>query len=77
MCRRDRRKNGEVWFATYDGGILIYEKGEKVKVLTESDTPYLYSDCVSALCEDCLLYTSMSLLMASDSGDDTGISLND
>ena len=28
------------------------EKGEKVKVLTESDTPYLYSDCVSALCED-------------------------
>ena len=33
-------------------GILIYEKGEKVKVLTESDTPYLYSDCVSALCED-------------------------
>ena len=47
-----QRKNGEVWFATYDGGILIYEKGEKVKVLTESDTPYLYSDCVSALCED-------------------------
>lgn len=31
---------------------MIYEKGEKVKVLTESDTPYLYSDCVSALCED-------------------------
>lgn len=47
-----QRKNGEVWFATYDGGILIYEEGEKVKVLTESDTPYLYSDCVSALCED-------------------------
>lgn len=23
-----------------------------MKVLTESDTPYLYSDCVSALCED-------------------------
>ena len=28
-----QRKNGEVWFATYDGGILIYEEGEKVKVL--------------------------------------------
>lgn len=47
-----QRKNGEVWFATYDGGILIYKKGEKVKTLNEVDTPYLYSNCVSALRED-------------------------
>ena len=47
-----QRANGELWFGTYDGGILIYRKGEKVKVLTDADTPYLYSLCVSALYED-------------------------
>ena len=47
-----QRKNGELWFGTYDGGIMIYKKGEKVKVLTELNTPYLYSSCVSALYED-------------------------
>ncbi|MEL5894796.1 two-component regulator propeller domain-containing protein [Bacteroides sp. GD17] len=47
-----QRRNGELWFGTYDGGILIYKKGEKVRVLTELNTPYLYSSCVSALCED-------------------------
>lgn len=47
-----QRRNGELWFGTYDGGILIYKKGEKVQVLTEWNTPYLYSSCVSALYED-------------------------
>ncbi|MCD8093356.1 MAG: response regulator [Bacteroides sp.] len=47
-----QRKNGELWFGTYDGGILVYKKGEKVRVLTELNTPYLYSSCASALCED-------------------------
>ena len=47
-----QRKNGELWFGMYDGGILIYKKGKPVRVLTEANAPYLYSDCVSALCED-------------------------
>lgn len=47
-----QRRNGELWFGTYDGGIMVYKKGEKVQVLTELDTPYLYSSCVSALYED-------------------------
>lgn len=34
-----QRKNGELWFGTYDGGILVYKKGEKVRVLTEFNTP--------------------------------------
>ncbi|MBQ8673021.1 MAG: response regulator [Bacteroides sp.] len=47
-----QRRNGEVWVGTYDGGILVYRKGEKVKNLTEANAPYLYSHCVSALFED-------------------------
>lgn len=47
-----QRKNGEIWFGTYDGGILIYKKGEKVKILTHLNTPFLFSQCVSALLED-------------------------
>lgn len=47
-----QRRNGEIWFATYDGGIMVYKKGEKVRTLTTSDTPYLLSLCVMALCED-------------------------
>lgn len=47
-----QRANGELWFGTYDGGILVYRKGEKVRVLKEENVPYLYSSCVSALCED-------------------------
>lgn len=47
-----QRANGELWFGTYDGGILVYRKGEKVKVLTDANTRYLYSRCVTALYED-------------------------
>lgn len=47
-----QRKNGEIWFGTYDGGILVYKKGEKVKVLRTENAPYLYSYCVLALYED-------------------------
>lgn len=47
-----QRANGELWFGTYDGGIIIYKKGEKVKVLTEDNTRYIFSFCISALYED-------------------------
>lgn len=47
-----QRANGELWFGTYDGGIIIYKKGEKVKVLTDENTRYLFSFCISALYED-------------------------
>lgn len=45
-----QRANGELWIGTYDGGIMVYRKGERVRVLL--DTPYLYSSCVTALHED-------------------------
>lgn len=47
-----QRPNGEIWFATYDGGILIYRKGQDVKVLNEKNTDFLYSHNVTALTED-------------------------
>ncbi|MDO4164462.1 MAG: two-component regulator propeller domain-containing protein [Bacteroides sp.] len=47
-----QRRNGELWFGTYDGGIMIYKRGRPVRVLTTDDTPFLYSNCVSALFED-------------------------
>ena len=42
-----QRRNGEIWFGTYNGGILVYEKGKPVRVLTAKNTPFLYSDCVA------------------------------
>ena len=45
-------RNGEIWFGTYDGGILVYKKGKHVRSLTYSNSPFLYSDCVTALYED-------------------------
>lgn len=47
-----QRKNGEIWFATYNGGVLIYKKGEEVRMLTDENSSFLYSDCVLALLED-------------------------
>lgn len=47
-----QRRNGEIWFGTYNGGILVYEKGKPVRVLTAKNTPFLYSDCVASLLED-------------------------
>lgn len=47
-----RRKNGEIWFGTYNGGILVYRKGEKVKVLMPDNCPFISSSIISALYED-------------------------
>ena len=47
-----QRSNGDVWFGTYDGGVLVYRKGEKVYRLRQQDMPSFYSDCITALYED-------------------------
>lgn len=47
-----RKKNNEIWFGTYDGGLFIYQKGEKVKNLYDYNCDFLTSSCVSALFED-------------------------
>ena len=47
-----QRRNGEIWFGTYDGGLFIYRKGEKVRSLYPYNCDFLYSSCVSALYED-------------------------
>ena len=38
-----RRTNNEIWFGTYNGGIFIYKKGEKVKILNQSNAPFIPS----------------------------------
>lgn len=47
-----RRKSGEIWFGTYDGGIFVYQEGQKVKQINPDDCKYMASSCVSALYED-------------------------
>ena len=47
-----QRSNGDIWFGTHDGGVLIYRKGEKVRRLRQKDMPSFYSDCITALYED-------------------------
>lgn len=47
-----QRRNGEIWFGTYDGGLFIYRKGEKVKNLLPNDCDFIGTSCVSALYED-------------------------
>ncbi|MEY8685538.1 two-component regulator propeller domain-containing protein [Bacteroides sp. AN502(2024)] len=47
-----RRNGGEIWFGTYDGGIFIYRKGQKVKNLKVDNCTFLGNSCVSALYED-------------------------
>jgi len=47
-----RKRNGEIWFGTYDGGIFIYKKGEKVRNLMPDGCRFLPYSCVSALYED-------------------------
>ena len=41
--------NGEIWFATYGGGILIYKKGKPVKTLSSTNSKWLIEDCVLCL----------------------------
>lgn len=47
-----RKENGDIWFGTYDGGIFIYKKGEKVKNLDVSNCDFIASSCISSLYED-------------------------
>ena len=47
-----RKKNGELWFGIYNGGVLVYRKGEKVQNLTSENTDFIHSYSVSALYED-------------------------
>ena len=48
-----RKLTGEIWFGTYDGGIFVYKKGQKVKNLTPDNSKFIgNSSCVSALYED-------------------------
>lgn len=47
-----RKKSGEIWFGMYNGGILIYRKGEKVRQLSPDNCEFLTSHTVSALYED-------------------------
>ncbi len=47
-----RRNTGELWFASYDGGIYVYKKGEKVRCLSPGNTSFIKDHCVLALYED-------------------------
>lgn len=48
----ERKKSGELWFGIYNGGVLVYRRGEKVKTLTNENTDFITSFSVSALYED-------------------------
>lgn len=47
-----QRKNGEVWFGTYNGGVYVYQRGKKVVNLLSKNCDFLVNDCISALYED-------------------------
>lgn len=48
-----QRSNGELWFAAYDGGILIYKrKGEKVQRVNPGNASFIASYCPTSLYED-------------------------
>lgn len=51
-----RRKNRELWFGTYDAGLIIYDKyaspGKRVKVVKRETHPWLVDDRVYFLYED-------------------------
>lgn len=47
-----RKKSGEIWFGTYDGGIFVYQKGKKVRNLNLLNSEFMSSTCISALYED-------------------------
>ena len=46
------KRTNELWIGTYDGGIYVYKKGQKVKVMLPENTPFLKEACVSAIKED-------------------------
>lgn len=47
-----RKRSGEIWFGTYNGGIFVYKKGEKVKYLSPENCDFMISRVVSSLYED-------------------------
>ncbi|MFA6872906.1 MAG: two-component regulator propeller domain-containing protein [Bacteroidaceae bacterium] len=47
-----RRKSGELWFATLDGELLLYKKGEKVKILTSKNASFIPDYYITSLMED-------------------------
>ena len=47
-----QRSNGDIWFGTHDGGVLVYREGKKVRRLRQQDMPSFYSDCITTLYED-------------------------
>ncbi len=46
------RKTHELWIGTYYGGIYVYSKGQKVRILLPQNTPFLKDGCVSSIKED-------------------------
>lgn len=47
-----RKQNSELWFGTYDGGLFVYKKGEKVQHYTSNNADFIINTCVTALYED-------------------------
>lgn len=47
-----RKKSGEIWFGLYNGGICVYRKGEKIRILSPDNCDFVTSHTVSALYED-------------------------
>ena len=47
-----RKQSAELWFGTYDGGLFVYRKGEKVRHYTSENTDFIIHSCITALYED-------------------------
>lgn len=47
-----RKKTGDIWFGTYDGGIYVYRRGEPVKHYQGNNSDFIKYICVTALMED-------------------------
>lgn len=47
-----RRGSGEIWLGTYDGGLYVYKKGEKVKHYDTGNSDFVRHVCVTSLLED-------------------------
>ncbi len=47
-----RKRNGEIWFGTYGGGIFVYKKGQKVQNLMPDNCKFLPYSSVLSLYED-------------------------
>lgn len=46
------RKTGDLWFGSYNGGVYIYRKGEKVKQYFPANSDFVKHHIVTALYED-------------------------